>query len=138
MSVLGPVKLRSLTVRPAGLFSPQNRTSTQSSLPSLVVRVRLTNSIRTVAGAKDSRTRAPQLELGPIGACLIRASLFLFQRISHKRLVLMRFLRSLVSEKSAGLQDHTTSPSASALFVKSAFAFTASHPNVRNDRDTPL
>ena len=52
------VKLRSLTVRPAGLFSPQNRTSTQSSLPSLVVRVRLTNSIRTVAGAKDSRTRA--------------------------------------------------------------------------------
>ena len=39
------------------------------------------------------------LKLGPIGACLIRASLFLYQRISHKRLVLMRFLRSLADEK---------------------------------------
>jgi len=35
-------------------------------------------------------------------------------------------------------QDHTTSPSASAPFVKSASASTASHPNVRDDRDTPL
>ena len=43
---------------PSRSVLPQNRTSTQSSLPSLVVRVRLTNSIRTVAGAKDSRTRA--------------------------------------------------------------------------------
>ena len=87
------------------------------------------------------------LKLGPIGACLIRASLFLFQRISHKRLVLMRFLRSLASEKSAGLQDHTTSPYAaivsrpravdrSQIFrpalrshrAQNAAASTASHP----------
>ena len=83
-------------------------------------------------------TLAPRLKLGPIGACLIRASLFLFQRISHKRLVLMRFLRSLASEKSAGLQDHTTSPSASATFVFVTSASTASHRNVRDDRDPPL
>jgi len=35
-------------------------------------------------------------------------------------------------------QDHTTSSSALALLVKSAAASTASHPNVRDDRDTPL
>src|SRR5882762_4046166 len=55
------------------------------------------------------------LKLGPIGACLIRTSLFLFQRISHKRLVLMRLLRSLASEKIAGLQDHTALPSAAIV-----------------------
>ena len=37
-----------------------------------------------------------------------------------------------------GRQDHTTSPSASALFVKSAFASTASHPDVRDDGQRPL
>ena len=35
-------------------------------------------------------------------------------------------------------QDHTTSPSASAPFVKSASASTASLPYVRDDRETPL
>ena len=35
-------------------------------------------------------------------------------------------------------QDHTTSPSASALFVKSASASIASLPYVRDDRETPL
>jgi hypothetical protein len=35
-------------------------------------------------------------------------------------------------------QDHTTSPSALAPFVKSAAASTASDPNVRDDRETPL
>src|ERR1700731_4877372 len=49
------------------------------------------------------------LKLGPIGSCLIRASLFLFQRISHKRLVLMRFLRSLADEKTTGLQNQPIS-----------------------------
>ena len=95
------------------------------------------------------------LKLGPIGACLIRATLFLFQCISHKRLVLMRFLRSLADEKSAGLQDHTTSPSALAPFVRApgdrsrvktrpatqsranAAASTASRPNVRDDGQRP-
>jgi hypothetical protein len=37
-----------------------------------------------------------------------------------------------------GRQDHTTSPSASALFVKSASASIASRANVRDDRETPL
>ena len=35
-------------------------------------------------------------------------------------------------------QDHTTSPSASAPFVKSASTSTASLPYVRDDRETPL
>jgi hypothetical protein len=35
-------------------------------------------------------------------------------------------------------QDHTTSPSASAPFVKGASASTASRSNVRDDRETPL
>ena len=35
-------------------------------------------------------------------------------------------------------QDHTTSPSAPALFVKSAAASTAFPPYVRDDRETPL
>src|SRR3954452_17980954 len=35
-------------------------------------------------------------------------------------------------------QDHTTSPSASARFVKHATASTASRANVRDDRETPL
>jgi hypothetical protein len=34
-------------------------------------------------------------------------------------------------------QDHTTSPSALALFVKSAAASTASDPNVRDDGQRP-
>jgi hypothetical protein len=34
-------------------------------------------------------------------------------------------------------QDHTTSPSALALFVKSAAASTASGPNVRDDGQRP-
>jgi hypothetical protein len=39
---------------------------------------------------------------------------------------------------ASGHQDHTTLPSALALFVKSAFASTASTPDVRDDRETPL
>jgi hypothetical protein len=39
---------------------------------------------------------------------------------------------------ASGCQDHTTSPSASALFVKSATTSTASRPYVRDDRETPL
>ena len=35
-------------------------------------------------------------------------------------------------------QDHTTSPSASALFVKSAARVHRIQPRVRDDRDTPL
>jgi hypothetical protein len=51
-----------------------------------------------------------------------------------------RVMRSIIANltPAPGRQDHTTSPSASALFVKSASASTASHPNVRDDRDTPL
>jgi hypothetical protein len=39
---------------------------------------------------------------------------------------------------ASGRQDHTTSPSAPAPFVKGAFASTASRTNVRDDRETPL
>ena len=39
---------------------------------------------------------------------------------------------------ASGRQNHTTSPSASALFVKSASASIASCADVRDDRDTPL
>jgi hypothetical protein len=39
---------------------------------------------------------------------------------------------------SVGRQDHTTSPSASATFVFVTSASTASHRNVRDDRDPPL
>ena len=39
---------------------------------------------------------------------------------------------------ASGHQDHTTSPSASAPFVKGAFASTASRSDVRDDRETPL
>jgi hypothetical protein len=39
---------------------------------------------------------------------------------------------------ASGRQDHTTSPSASAPFVKSASASTASRPAFRDDRKPPL
>src|SRR6202165_1161018 len=39
---------------------------------------------------------------------------------------------------ASGRQDHTTSPSASALFVKSAARVHRIPPRVRDDRDTPL
>src|SRR5260370_42680978 len=39
---------------------------------------------------------------------------------------------------SVGRQNHTTSPSASATFVFMTSASTASHRNVRDDRDPPL
>src|SRR3954451_5238993 len=39
---------------------------------------------------------------------------------------------------ASGHQDHTTSPSASARFVKHAAASTASRANVRDDLETPL
>jgi len=71
--------------------------------------------------SKEQSHPCRSLKLGPSGACLLRASLFLFQRTSHKRLVLMRFLRSLGNEKRAGLQDHTALPSASAPFVSAPF-----------------
>jgi hypothetical protein len=58
--------------------------------------------------------------LGPIGACLIQASLFLGKPMLQKPLVSKRFFRSLANEKSAGLQDHTSSPSASSTLVRSA------------------
>ncbi|MEO6840354.1 MAG: hypothetical protein ABI192_06270, partial [Bradyrhizobium sp.] len=51
-----------------------------------------------------------------------------------------RVMRSIIANltPAPGRQDHTTSPSASALFVKSASASTASRANVRDDRETPL
>jgi hypothetical protein len=55
------------------------------------------------------------------------------------------FLATVAREKfptnltpASGRQDHTTSPSTSALFVNSASASTASRANVRDDRETPL
>jgi hypothetical protein len=51
--------------------------------------------------------------LGPIGACLIRAGLFIFQKKLHKSLFDKAFLHSWSVEKITGRQDHTTSPSAS-------------------------
>src|SRR5713226_3527871 len=50
-------------------------------------------------------------------------------------------LRSLLPRNltpASGRQDHTTSPSASATFVFVTSASTASHRNVRDDRDPPL
>src|ERR1700742_1424036 len=39
---------------------------------------------------------------------------------------------------ASGRQNHTTSPSASVRFVSRTDASTASHRNVRDDRDPPL
>jgi hypothetical protein len=39
---------------------------------------------------------------------------------------------------ASGRQNHTTSPSASVRFVSRTTASTASHRNVRDDRDPPL
>jgi hypothetical protein len=52
--------------------------------------------------------------LGPIGACLIRAGLFLCRRISPKRLVLLRFSRCLASRKN----HWTTGPHDFAVHLK--------------------
>jgi hypothetical protein len=76
--------------------------------------------------------------LGPIGARLIEAGLFFIGPISNKRLLHIHFIRSFASEKSAGLQDHTTSPSASVPFVVGTSASTASHRTFRDDREPPL
>jgi hypothetical protein len=77
------------------------------------------------------------MKLGPIGACSFRACLFRFERTSHKHLVFMYFIRYLASEKIAGRQGHTTSPSASAPFVESAPASTASRPALMTLRNAP-
>jgi len=39
---------------------------------------------------------------------------------------------------ASGRQNHTTSPSASKALVSRSIAATASHPNVHDDRETPL
>src|SRR5438270_8149879 len=55
-------------------------------------------------------------------------------------LVCHRRLREIPASlmPASGHQNHTTSPSASARFVKHAAASTASRANVRDDRETPL
>jgi len=64
---------------------------------------------------------------------------FHFQHNSEKCLILAGFLRLSQSEKIAGRQDHTTSPSAPRAFV---FAHDSRPPhpapNVRDDREAPL
>jgi hypothetical protein len=49
-------------------------------------------------------------------------------------------MRSIITSltPASGRQNHTNSPSASALFVNSASASNASHPNVRDDGQRPL
>jgi hypothetical protein len=55
--------------------------------------------------------------------------------VCHRRLA--KFISQSLTPAS-GRQDHTTSPSASVLFVRSTSASTASRTNVRDDRETPL
>jgi hypothetical protein len=64
--------------------------------------------------------KAQALKLGPIGACTFRAGLVLHQRTLRKHLVFKRFIRFSANEKSAGRQDHTTSPSARSIARPSA------------------
>src|SRR3981189_129344 len=47
-------------------------------------------------------------------------------------------INSAKLDASVGRQDHTTSPSAKTTFVFVTSASTASHRNVRDDRDPPL
>jgi len=65
------------------------------------------------------------LKLGPIGACPENGGSFHFQHNSDKCLILAGFLRLSQSEKIAGHQDHTSSPSAlhrSSLDTRAATA----------------
>jgi hypothetical protein len=78
------------------------------------------------------------MKLGPIGARPIRAGLFLCQRLLPKYLVFMSFIRSWANKKTTGLQDHTSSPSASSTLVRSTIRVHRTPPRVRDVRETPL
>jgi hypothetical protein len=78
------------------------------------------------------------VKLGPNRARRVSAGLLFVQQKSKKAPIFGHFRRFQQAEKTAGLQDHTTSPSASATFVFVTSASTASHRNVRDDRDPPL
>ena len=79
------------------------------------------------------------MKLGPIGACPKKGGPFHVQHNSEKWLIFRGFFRLSQAEKSAGRQDHTTSPSASSA-VRLTAPRRPSHPapNVRDDRETPL
>ena len=62
-----------------------------------------------------------------------------FQHNSEKWLIFRGFFRLSQAEKSAGRQDHTTSPSAiSAVRLSEHARPPHPAPNVRDDRETPL
>src|SRR3954464_13314896 len=89
---------------------------------------------------KSTRAESPQVHQDPPGiparngftACFALSSVT--GLVCHRRL---RFVSANLTPAS-GRQDHPTSPSASARFVKRAAASTASRTNVRDDRETPL
>src|ERR1700722_16323620 len=93
------VKLRSLTVSPAGRFSPPEP-GIEAKEPAVACGAHPVDEFNPNRG-RGKRQSHPcrNLKLGPIGACLIRACRFLCRRISPKRLVLRRFVRSLAAEK---------------------------------------
>jgi hypothetical protein len=71
--------------------------------------------------------------LGPIGARLIQAGLFLCQPTSPKPLASLSFIGSLANEKSTGLQDHTVLPYA-ASSAKNSNQPSAGQPKIWRGR----
>src|SRR3954452_20052649 len=70
----------------------------------------------------------------PITALLNTVAASVIGLVCHRRL---RFVSADLTPASRR-QDHTTSPSALALFVSSAISVHRIPPRVRDDRDTPL
>jgi hypothetical protein len=91
--------------------------------------------------AKNVRAFCVRLQeingLGPIGAQHIQARFFFATRISPNKLIIQRFLPFSADEKITGLQDHTTSPSATTTLVSRGFRVHRIPPRVRDVR-TPL
>ena len=85
------------------------------------------------------QTSVASLKLGPIGACPFLTCPFYWQQKLNKLLFCKAFLHFSSAGKSAGHQDHTTSPSANCI-ATSNDALRPSHPalNTRDDREAPL
>jgi hypothetical protein len=132
------VKLRSLTVRPAGLFSPPEP-GIDAKQPAVACDARPVDEFNPNRGREGKAQSHPcrSLKLGPIGACLIRAGLFNFRR-NCRNPYLMRLCCILGALKKS-LDVRTTRlrrPQAGAL-VRSAARVHRIPPRVRDDRDTP-
>ena len=87
-----------------------------------------------VAGLHDAPIGETRAYRGPAGS----GGPFVRPAEVEKTFIFGHFRRFQQVEKSAGLQDHTTSPSAITTLVSRGFRVHRIPPHVRDDREPPL